>query len=632
MKNKILKIIFVSFLLVFPVLVNAEQERIKLFDSNIEVNKDASLTVTETISVFANGDQIVHGIYRDFPTTYEDEYGNKFKVSFEVQEVSRDGESENYWMENISDGKRIYIGDKNTKLKAGDYSFLIKYKTNRQIGYFEDHDELYWNVTGNFWNFPIDKATASVKLPSEISADKVKLDGFTGPIGSKEKKFTKDISGGTIKFQTAVPLSTGEGLTVVVGWPKGFVYEPTKEERMRATISDNIVRLISIIGLLATLLYYFIIWSIKGRDPAKGTIIPQYEPPEDLTPASLRYLAKQRFDKKCFTAAILDMAVRGHLKIEEKKSFFITKINSSLPLLREDKIIDSNLGLGGSPFELSNENYKDVQKTENELRKTIIENYYKKHFVNHYGYLSIGILLSLLFIFINFLSETPSESLFLSLWLLFWTIGLLIIAFSAIKFWRTFIQNKNLKSFFAAFFMSLFAVPFLAAEVIVIYILSKNSFYFLFIALLSSLMNFAFYFLLKVRTKFGRNVMDKIEGFKWFLSVTEKDRMNFHNPPNKTPELFEKFLPYALALEVENKWAEQFASVLNKIGPNGETYHPIWYIGPSWSSANPGTFASSMGNSLNNSIVSASAPPGSSSGFSGGFSGGGGGGGGGGGW
>jgi uncharacterized membrane protein len=177
-------------------------------------------------------------------------------------------------------------------------------------------------------------------------------------------------------------------------------------------------------------------------------------------------------------------------------------------------------------------------------------------------------------------------------------------------------------------------VPFLGGEILGLWFLSQLSAP-LMVAVLSGIVaiNVVFYYLLKAPTLLGRRILDQIEGFKMFLSVAEKDRLNLLNPPDRTPELFERYLPYALALGVEQAWAQQFADVLARAAVDGTTYSPAWYSGSGWSTARVGAFSSSLGSSLSSSISSSSTAPGSSSGFGGGGgSGGGGGGGGGGGW
>jgi uncharacterized membrane protein len=127
--------------------------------------------------------------------------------------------------------------------------------------------------------------------------------------------------------------------------------------------------------------------------------------------------------------------------------------------------------------------------------------------------------------------------------------------------------------------------------------------------------------------------MDQVEGFKMYLSVAEQDRLNMLNPPEKTPQLFEKYLPYALALNVENEWSEQFAEVLAKAQVDGQPYSPSWYQGSSWNRLGTSGFSDSLGGAFAAAIASSAVAPGSSSGSGGGgSSGGGGGGGGGSGW
>jgi uncharacterized membrane protein len=185
----------------------------------------------------------------------------------------------------------------------------------------------------------------------------------------------------------------------------------------------------------------------------------------------------------------------------------------------------------------------------------------------------------------------------------------------------------------AAVFMSLFALPFFAAEVFVLYTISQSSPALATLPIVVAAVNIVFYHLLKAPTSLGRRMLDKIEGFKMFLAATEADRLQRMHPAGRTPELYEKFLPYALALGVEQQWTEQFSDVLSRAAqPDGRAgYHPRWYSGSNWDGARIGGFAGSMGDSLSGAISSSSSAPGSSSGGGGGGSSGGGGGGGGGG-
>lgn len=151
----------------------AQPERIISFDSKIKISEDGSMLVTEIIKVHAEGNKIKRGIYRDFPTDYKDKYGNNIRILFEVKEVLRDGLREPYHTERQSNGIRVYFGSSSYFLSPGDYTYAITYKTNRQIGYFEDNDELYWNVTGNGWDFDIERASATIFLPKGINRNNI---------------------------------------------------------------------------------------------------------------------------------------------------------------------------------------------------------------------------------------------------------------------------------------------------------------------------------------------------------------------------------------------------------------------------------------------------------------------------
>ena len=342
------KFLSLSKIILFLVLFQSflfGREEILSFNSDITIEPDASMLVSETITIITEGDLIKHGIYRDFPTHYKDTYGNNYIVDFEIMEILRDGKPDNYRIEDLSDGKKIYIGDKNYYLNNGIHTYTIEYKTNRQIGYFQDHDELYWNVTGNGWAFNIDKASAVVHLPPNISAGEIKCFAFTGSYGSKGKDYNNSKSTSTATFNTNRILGAREGLTIVVQWPKDYVNEPTAETKLGFFITDNLNVLIGIIGLFIVFIYYLLVWKKVGKDPEKGTIIPQYVPPDNFSPAAMRYIKRMGYDNKIFAASIINMAVKGYLSIQENEGKY-TLIRESAGeeiLTTEEKKIASKL-------------------------------------------------------------------------------------------------------------------------------------------------------------------------------------------------------------------------------------------------------------------------------------------------
>ncbi|MGE5557657.1 MAG: DUF2207 domain-containing protein [Bacillota bacterium] len=547
-------------------------ERIINFDSRIEIARDSTLTLTETIEIESLGVEIQRGIYREFPTRYKDRYGNTIAIDFQVLGVFKNGAEEPFFIRNLSNGKRVYIGQEDVYLTPGIYTYTIVYKVDRELGFFKDHDELYWNVTGNGWIFPIESAKATVVLPAGIPAEKIGVEGYTGYQGDKGRDYEdfKDMEG-RIGFKTTRPLNPYEGLTIVVSWPKGFVREPAWQDRLGYLLEDNRGVLVAGLGLLGLLLFYLRIWSQVGKDPAKGTVIPLYGPPEGLSPGAVRYIRRMGYDNKTLTAAIINMAVKGYLQIaEEGRDYTLARGKAEEDVLAPDEkeIADAlKSELSAGPLLLSVDNYPAIRSAMYGQMAAFRKEYENVYFINNGRWTALGLLLSIL-------------------------IG-------------------------AAAVLSGPGVPVLVIVACV----------------LMFAMDITFAFLLRAPTEIGRKIMDQIEGFKLYLGVAEKENLEIFNSPAKTPELFEKFFPYALALGVAQEWSEKFAWVLARAREDGTYYTPAWYAGSRWNHLEAVGFARSMDSSFAGAVSSSSTPPGSSSGGGGGgSSGGGGGGGGGGGW
>ena len=205
----------------------AADERILDYHSDIQILPDTSIEVHETIRVRSEGRSIRHGIFRDFPTTYTDRVGNPYRVGFELVDVRRDGQPEPYTQDGLSNGVRIKIGSASTVLPPGEYIYEITYRAQRELGFFDGFDELYWNVTGIGWIFPIDKASATVTLPRPVAADQLRLAGYTGYQASHDHNVTMTRLNDTqVSFATSVPLKSSQGLTIAIGLPKGVVNNP----------------------------------------------------------------------------------------------------------------------------------------------------------------------------------------------------------------------------------------------------------------------------------------------------------------------------------------------------------------------------------------------------------------------
>ncbi|HSA60114.1 MAG TPA: DUF2207 domain-containing protein [bacterium] len=619
-----------------------DRERILSYRSEIQVNADASMEVTETIRVVALGADIKRGIYRDFPTEYRTPWGFRTSTGFRVIEVLRDGRPEPYHTEAQSNGMRVYAGDKDVLIPPGVYTYVFRYRTDRQVGFFPDHDELYWNVTGNGWKFPIDEATARVRLPAGVARSDVKTEGYTGDQGATEKNFTASVeAGGAAVFRTTAALEPSQGLTIVVTFPKGVVREPTQPEKWAFFLKENRMEVFGALGLFAILFYYVLVWFQVGRDPRPGTIIPLFEAPQNLSPAAARFIRRMGYDDKALAASLIHLAVAKRIKIlDEGGTYVLERLSGGeFKLASEENRLLQNL-LGADPrLEIKQAHRTTIVAAVEGLKKDLKASFEKAYFLTNRGYFFAGLgvtLISLLFALFQGGAGATVGAGFMTVWLTGWTFGVVMLVRQALAAWRAAWNARGIIeksfSFFGAGFTTLFALPFLAGEVVGLYMFGQaTSAWMLAVLLAAVAINLVFFSLLKAPTLGGRKVLDRIEGLRMYLGTAERDRLEAMHPPQKTPELFEQFLPYALALDVENEWAEQFTGVLTEAGKPVTESSRAWYAG----AAGLGTaaFASSLGSSLTSAIASASVSPSSHSGSGGGgSSGGGGGGGGGGGW
>ncbi|MES9960109.1 MAG: DUF2207 domain-containing protein [Sedimenticola sp.] len=620
--------------------VASADERILDYFSDIRVEADGSMTVEETIRVRAEGRQIKRGIYRDFPTDYQDRLGNDYRVGFELIDVLRDGVSEPHHTERIGNGIRIYAGSRDIFLQQGVYTYTFSYRTTRQLGFFDNHDELYWNVTGNGWAFPIDRATARVTLPTAIPTDQVSVEAYTGLQGTQGRSYTARVDyDGRALFETTRPLGRNEGLTIVAGWPKGHVHEPDARERLGWLLADNREGGIGLVGVIILLGYYLFAWQRVGRDPEAGVIIPIYTPPKGYSPASMRFIRNMGYDKKAFSAALVNMAVAGYITISEDSDgeFTISKTGNNATLAAGEGAIASSLfGDGSTSVVLKQKNHAKLGKAIKAHQRSLKRDYEKQYFLTNSGYMLPGYLVSVLLLVLCVLNLDSQDQMmvvgFMTLWLSIWSIAVFAMVKGIIIHWKSVISSGD--GLGKAVFSSLFALPFIAGEFFGLGILLfEGSFILALVLGVVLVINILFYEWMKAPTLIGRQLLDRVDGFHLFLSVAEEDELKLKHPPEKTPELFERYLPYAIALDAEQPWGEKFTRILASASSGEETYHPRWYNGRSWHHGNFDSFANTMGGAMSSAIASSSTAPGSSSGSGGGgSSGGGGGGGGGGGW
>ena len=598
--------------------VNAA-ERILSFHSDIYITTDGSMQVEETIQVRAEQDKIKRGIYRDFPTTYRDLLGNRYRVDFQVVNVQRDGVNENYFTQNQTNGIRTYFGRENVILPQGDYTYTFSYTTNRQLGYFESHDELYWNVTGNGWDFPIDSASARIYLPDTIPNTRVTAEAYTGNFGSQEQAFEENrYSGGTVFIEATRPLNPREGLTIVVGWPKGYVTEPSFNQKLDYFYNDNKHLIVGVSGLFLVLLYYLLVWQWVGMDPEKGVIIARYEPPDKYSPASIRFIEKMGYDKQSFAVALINLAVKDYLNISENAGqYTLTKTGKKVRMAAGESILVKALFGGSKSRILKQSNHRYIKEALDAHENSLERDYEKKYFITNSRYFYLGLLITITVLigstFMTSDFEKSAGTIFMVAWLTGWSSGVFVLIKNAINAWR---RVQGVITIIVAVYATIFALIFTGIELFAIAKVSGIlNWGFVVLILVGACINWLFYELLKAPTLAGRKLLNRIEGFRQYIEVAEKQELESRHPQGRCPELFESYLPYALALGIEQTWAEKFADVLVKISAKGKNiYHPNWYSGSGWDDNHIGDFTSSLGNSFTHAISSSSTAPGSSSG------------------
>ena len=541
------------------------------FDAVIRVERDASIQVTETITASFVGSY--NGVYRTIPVTYHTPQGFNWTLGLSLQSAT-DGEGRPLRVE--ANRERHYIKFKIWVPGAADATrtVVLRYRATNGLRFFEDHDELYWNVTGDEWDVGLGAASARIDLPS--AAGGVRAIAFNGAYGSTAQDAKVEISGTTVRLAMPHPLGFHEGLTAVVGWNKGVVVEPPAAARAQQVVSSNWPLAIPIpVFLLA-----FWIWWRRGRDPRRNPIAVQYEPPSGLSPAEAGTLLDNSADLRDITATMVDLAVRGYLKIEEYednklfglisgRGYALHRLappSGATPLApHEQLMLDGLFRNHADRVELSDlkdEFYTELPGIKNGIFDQLLGRgfYHNRPDKVRAGWIAVAIILG----------------------------GVIAVGGALLA---------------AGFLMT--PVPFILAGVLV------------------GGMLLWFSLIMPARTEAGARALEHVLGFEEFLRRVESE--NLKRVIIGHPELFDRYLPFAMAFGVERKWARAFEGIY--------TQAPTWYVGPSVMHFNVSSFSGNLAQMTTVAASTLTSAPRSTggSGFGGGGSSGGGGGGGGGG-
>jgi uncharacterized membrane protein len=553
---------FLSLNLILSVSpASAQYFTINKFHSDIMIHEDSSMIVIETIAVEFHRSR--HGIYREIPFQYRDDLGKMITTPTRILSVTDEsGKAWKYQVKKAGPTVHIRIGDPKRYVN-GHQTYVVTYEVGNVILFFNEHDELYWNVTGNYWEAPIQEASATVFLTMQNASKRLMVAGYEGSLGSKEEcgYETYDNSG---RFFSKRSLRMGEGLTIVFGWDKGLVFPPSSWKRFLWAINprENWVFLLPIFSFM----YMINRWYRKGRDPkVRESVTVMYEPPkfenQPLTPAEVGTLIDEKLDPRDITSTIVGLAVKGYIQIEEtkKEGLVFGKTDYYLKKVRSH---DSNL----NPFEI-------------ELMKALFPAVLLGTFVSDLKnkfYTNLDILRKVLY------GELIRKKYFLS---------------SPEK-----VRNSYMAAGIAVWVFAILAFLFLLPDSGVKSIIA---------GILTGIPVVAFAKFMPVKTRAGASAYMDILGFQEFMNRAEKDRLERMGDK----DLFSKFLPYAVALDVADNWAKAFEGIYQD--------PPNWYVSPvGFRTFSPYAFSHSL-NSVTSNLGTAmfSAPRGSDGG--GGFGGGG---------
>lgn len=567
----ILRVIFIALAALLFATPALAAEEIRSFDVGIEVQKNGDIIVTETIVVNAEGNAIRRGIFRDLPRFYERD-GANLRYDYNVQRVTRDGRSEDYETETEDNAYRIRIGDPDVFLDIGEHTYVIRYRVKNQVRYFEDHDEIYWNATGNYWAFDILSARATVTLPP--GAQITDESGYTGGHGETGADYKYGVEGERHVWQTTRPLDVREGLTISLSFAKGLIDPPSQWDRF-SEWWDRYGGLAILGGWLVLLLgFLFQAFQRVGRDPLKGPVFPRYEAPAGYSPAAAHQIYYRGVQgHRALIATLMNLAVKGRIKIDatDKKKTTLTRSDGPLDasgIAPEDLTFETTLFAASRSKTLGEKYDATFTAAYTSFIQKLGQRYGREYFRWNFGYTLPALFLSML-VFLLVAASSVSFT---------WWHGLGLIALTAIN---------------------LLAMYFMPAP-----------------------------------TKKGQQIRTEIEGLRLYMEKAEALQLNSvdvlakDRPPPMTKERYERFLPYAVALGVEDPWTKHFEKLIPE---EAADYHPTWtnLSGSRSLAAISGALVANMSSGVTSAMPQSSS---SSGGGGGGFSGGGGGGGGGGGW
>jgi hypothetical protein len=551
-----------------------EQGGISTFRTDVWVKQDATLEVREEIILNSAGKFYRYGFVRQLPISPDDRWDPKYVgeykrdngIRVKVLEVTEDGSPVKYEQGEGYGYQQLRIGEKDVPLAAGEHRYVIRYTVDGALHLDTRRDTLYWNALGHERDVPVAEAILSIHFPAAVPNSDVEAEPRVGGRGvSNPRRAETDLEcvneAGAVTYR-ATRVGPRQSLSVAASWPSGYLHAP------KLGFLGPEQWLLAAPGLL--FLYYLIAWVRIGPEPKPGTVVTQYEPPEGLSAAAVRYVVTTGSDGRSFAAVIAELAARGCLRAEpQNEKYKLSRMMSDrateAKLAPEEKRILAMLFEDGPTIELTPaldqrntaQNSRYVAAIQQQLSKRLDGLYFTKHA----GIIALGVLATFLCALLfaaRASGRDTSGALFFTVWAL--GAGLMIGLLFEMAFWPA--CKTALRS--GGWIKLLPGTAAIGAFVwVIVYMLQKlaEGVSLAFALMLAGLLlvNLAWGPRLKRRTIAGQQILDHIAGFRLFLEKVEQDRLDKLNSAGEAPELLDEHLSYAIALEVREAWGDHLA-------------------------------------------------------------------------
>lgn len=556
------------------------------FHARILVKNDGTFTVHETMKIFTNGvtfgpksPRLITGIYRSISNRIQGKHAYYRRMGFEMISAAMDGNPITYSVETFGSWftSFIFFGTDGLTLSPGFHEFTLEYTTDRHINFLPDQDEFFWWVFGeggHGWATSVGTIEITVVLPEGSHGIIASLDDYSwnkgiGKIPELLRQAAESDEANVLHYARVVS-EKKPYLSVVVGLPKGTVHGPDISRRMEFFFRDMIAYLPGIIGLTVFFMYYIIIWVRVGRDPEGKSIVPLYRPPADCSPAFARLLFTMGYDRTSFSSALLNLASKGVIRIlRYGEGYAIEKTGAGNSGISADEqvLYGALMGDERDQKSLSDRQVLDavaIHRAYKKHRRHLMSSVGKRFFVKNARYVIPGIIISLIVAAINaeivdVEGSYVKELTGLGLWTIF---AGFVCRFLSRKKVLELRKPSKLIYLLLLFPAVLYSVAVSISHAYEVFDIRQLMFLVPIFIMLTA--HVVFFFLLRAPTPLGRKSLDEIAGFRRYLAAAEGDRLDRMTPPEKTPGLYQAYLPYALALGVENRWSEKFRGEIDE--------------------------------------------------------------------